>query len=88
MNKDYDLLISKYYDLPSENKKKEIFEEFNKISKLLDAISNFNKEPYSNSVINYDFNNKDNEDENLVKIYNNLLIIEEKLILFLKDNGY
>lgn len=88
MNKEYEKLISKFYDLSCEEKKKEIYEEFEKINKVLDAVSQFSKNPSSNDIVKYDENNKDNEDENLTKIYNNLMIMEEKIIYYLKENGY
>ena len=88
MHKEYEDLISKFYDLSTENKKNEIYNEFNKINDILNAISKFSKEPYSGDIIDYNKNNTDNEDQNLTKIYNNLMIIEEKLIFYLKDSGY
>lgn len=88
MHKEYEDLISKFYDLSTENKKQEIYNEFNKINDILSAISKFSKEPYSGKLTNYDKNNTDNEDQNLTKIYHNLMIIEEKLIFYLKDSGY
>lgn len=38
--------------------------------------------------IPYDPNNTDNEASNLVKVYNNILMIEESLITYLRDKGY
>lgn len=88
MNDDFNLLISKFYDLPLEDKKKEIFDEFNNLSEIVSSISSFKKDPTSNSMIEYDSNNIDNEDENLVKIYNDLIVLEERIVYFLKDKGY
>lgn len=88
MNKEYEKLISKFYDLSCEEKKKEIYSEFAKIDNVLDAVSQFSKNPSSNNIVKYDSSNNDNEDENLTKIYNNLMIVEEKLIYYLKKNGY
>ena len=88
MTKEYEELISKFYDLSTEDKKRQINEEFLKIEDILKLVSKFSKNPTSNKIIEYDSRNKDNEDQNLTKIYNNLMIIEEMLIFYLKDCGY
>lgn len=88
MNKEYNELITKYYDLGIEDKKKEIFLEFQRISNVLDMVSSFKKSPVSNILTEYNPSNLDNEDENLVKIYNDLILTEEKLVYFLKSKGY
>ena len=88
MNNSYENLISKFYDLTTEEKKKELFDEFLRIEEILKIVSKFSKDPTSNKVVEYNPNNDDSEDENLTKIYNDLLIIEEKLVFFLKDKGY
>ncbi len=88
MNDEFNALLSKFYDLGVEDKKKEIFDEFNKISEVVTSISSFKKDPASNSMINYDPTNQDSEDDNLVKIYNDLLVLEEKIVYFLKDKNY
>ena len=85
---EYENLISSFYELSNEDKKKEIYEELNKIKSVIDAVSNFSKSPYSNKIVQYNRKNNDSEDENLTKIYNNIMIIEESLICYLKDNGY
>lgn len=85
---EYENLISSFYELPTEDKKKEIYEELNKINSVIGTISNFSKSPSSNKMIEYNKKNTDNEDDNLTKIYNNIMIIEESLICYLKDNGY
>lgn len=88
MNKEYNELITKYYDLGIEDKKKEIFLEFQRISNVLDMVSSFKKSPVSNTLTEYNPSNLDTEDENLVKIYNDLILTEEKLVYFLKSKGY
>ncbi len=88
MNKEYNELITKYYDLGIEDKKKEIFLEFQRISNVLDMVSSFKKSPVSNILTEYNPSNLDTEDENLVKIYNDLILTEEKLVYFLKSKGY
>lgn len=85
---EYENLISKFYELSCEDKKKEIYEELFKIKSIIDTISSFSKNPVSNELTEYDPKNSDSEDDNLTKIYNNIMIIEESLIFYLKDNGY
>lgn len=87
-NKEYEVLISKFYDLDLETKKKEIYEELEKIKAMLDIVLQFENNPNSNDLIKYNPNNTDNESANLVKIYNNIMIIEESLITYLRDSGY
>ena len=45
MNKEYENLISKFYDLTTEEKKKEIFEEFLRINEIFNRVSKLEKEP-------------------------------------------
>lgn len=87
-NKEYETLISKFYDLDLESKKKEIYEELEKTKKILDIVLQFQQNPNSNDLVSYNPNNMDNEATNLVKIYNNIMIIEESLITYLRDKGY
>ncbi len=87
-NKEYEILISKFYDLDVERKKKEIFEELEKTKKILDIVLQFQENPVSNNLVKYDEKELDSESDNLVKIYNNILIIQESLITYLKDKGY
>ena len=87
-NKEYEILISKFYDLDVERKKKEIFEELEKTEKILDIVLQFQENPVSNNLVKYDEKELDSESDNLVKIYNNILIIQESLITYLKDKGY
>ena len=87
-NKEYEILISKFYDLDVERKKQEIFEELEKTKKILDIVLQFQNNPVSNNIVNYDEKAIDSESDNLVKIYNNILIIQESLITYLKDKGY
>ena len=87
-NKEYEILLSKFYDLDIENKKKEIYEESERIKSILNIVLQFQDDPNSNDFIPYDPNNTDNEASNLVKVYNNILMIEESLITYLRDKGY
>ena len=87
-NKEYEALISKFYDLDVERKKKEIFDELEKTKKILDIVLQFQENPVSNELVKYDENAVDSESDNLVKIYNNILVIQESLITYLKDKGY
>lgn len=87
-NKEYEILVSKFYDLDVEKKKKEIFEELEKTKKILDIVLQFQENPVSNSLVKYDEAAIDSESDNLVKIYNNILVIQESLITYLKDKGY
>lgn len=87
-NKEYEVLISKFYDLDVESKKKEIFEELEKTKAILDVVLQFGQNPNSNDLVKYTNNSFDNESDNLVKIYNNVLIIQESLITYLRDKGY
>lgn len=87
-NKEYEILVSKFYDLDVEKKKKEIFEELEKTKKILDIVLQFQENPVSNSLVKYDEDAIDSESDNLVKIYNNILVIQESLITYLKDKGY
>lgn len=87
-NKEYEILISKFYDLDVEKKKKEIFEELEKTKKILDIVLQFQENPNSNQMVKYDESAVDSESDNLVKVYNNILIIQESLITYLKDKGY
>ena len=82
------LLLSKFYDLDIEKKKKEIYEELERIKSILNIVLQFQDDPNSNDFIPYDPNNTDNEASNLVKVYNNILMIEESLITYLRDKGY
>lgn len=87
-NKEYEILISKFYDLDVEKKKKEVFEELEKTKKILDIVLQFQENPVSNELVKYDETAIDSESDNLVKIYNNILVIQESLITYLKDKGY
>ena len=87
-SKEYEALISKFYDLDVENKRKEIFEELEKTKKILDIVLQFQENPNSNNLVKYEENAVDSESDNLVKVYNNILIIQESLITYLKDKGY
>ena len=87
-NKEYEILLSKFYDLDIEKKKKEIYEELERIKSILNIVLQFQDDPKSNDFIPYDPNNTDNEASNLVKVYNNILMIEESLITYLRDKGY
>ena len=87
-NKEYEILLSKFYDLDIEKKKKEIYEELERIKSILNIVLQFHDDPNSNDFIPYDPNNTDNEASNLVKVYNNILMIEESLITYLRDKGY
>ena len=87
-NKEYEALISKFYDLDVEKKKKEIFDELERTKSLLDMVLQFKTSPISNDLVKYDENAVDSESDNLVKIYNNILVIQESLIAYLKDKGY
>ena len=87
-NKEYEILLSKFYDLDIEKKKKEIYEELERIKSILNIVLQFQDDPNSNDFIPYDPNNTDNEASNLVKVYNNILMIEESLINYLRDKGY
>ena len=87
-NKEYEILLSKFYDLDIEKKKKEIYEELERIKSIINIVLQFQDDPNSNDFIPYDPNNTDNEASNLVKVYNNILMIEESLITYLRDKGY
>ncbi len=87
-NKEFKTLISKFYDLDTESKKKEIYAELEKIKKMLDIVLQFDNNPTSNDLITYNSQNVDSENDNLVKIYHNILIIQESLITYFKDIGY
>ena len=87
-NKEYEILLSKFYDLDIEKKKKEIYEELERIKSILNIVLQFQDDPNSNDFIPYDPNNTDNEASKLVKVYNNILMIEESLITYLRDKGY
>lgn len=87
-NKEFEILISKFYDLDVEKKKQEIFEELEKTKKILDIVLQFQENPVSNDMVKYDENAIDSESDNLVKVYNNILVIQESLITYLKDKGY
>ena len=87
-NKEYEILLSKFYDLDIEKKKKEIYEELERIKSILNIVLQFQDDPNSNDFIPYDPNNTDNEASNLVKVYNNILMIEESLITYLRHKGY
>ena len=87
-NKEYEILLSKFYDLDIEKKKKEIYEELERIKSILNIVLQFQDDPNSNDFIPYDPNNTDIEASNLVKVYNNILMIEESLITYLRDKGY
>ena len=87
-NKEYEILLSKFYDLDIEKKKKEIYEELERIKSILNIVLQFQDDPNSNDFIPYDPNNTDNEASNLVKVYNNILMIEESLVTYLRDKGY
>ena len=87
-NRDYEVLISKYYDLDVDTKRKELFEELDKTKKILDIVLQFQNNPNSNELVSYTENSSDNESDNLVKVYNNVLMIQESLITYLRDKGY
>lgn len=87
-NNDYEVLISKYYDLDVEDKRRELFEELDKTKKILDIVLQFQEDPNSNSMVEYSSSSSSSESDNLVKIYNNVLMIQESLITYLRDKGY
>lgn len=87
-NKDYEILISKYYDLDVDSKRRELFEELDKTKKILDIVLQFQNNPNSNELVDYTENSSDSESDNLVKLYNNVLMIQESLITYLRDKGY
>ena len=87
-NRDYEVLISKYYDLDVESKRRELFEELDKTKKILDIVLQFQNNPNSNGLVPYTENSSDSESDNLVKVYNNVLMIQESLITYLRDKGY
>ena len=75
-NKEYEILLSKFYDLDIEKKKKEIYEELERIKSILNIVLQFQDDPNSNDFIPYDPNNTDNEASNLVKVYNYILMTD------------
>lgn len=87
-NKEYEALISKFYELDVERKRKEIYEELERTKALLNVVLQFKTSPVSNNLVDYDENAIDSESDSLVKIYNNILVIQESLIAYLKDKGY
>jgi hypothetical protein len=87
-NRDYEVLISKYYDLDVDSKRRELFEELDKTKKILDIVLQFQNNPNSNELVPYTDNSSDSESDNLVKVYNNVLMIQESLITYLRDKGY
>ncbi len=87
-NKDYEVLISKYCDLDVDSKRRELFEELDKTKKILDIVLQFESNPNSNELVSYTEGSSDNESDNLVKVYNNVLMIQESLITYLRDKGY
>ena len=74
-NKEYEILLSKFYDLDIEKKKKEIYEELERIKSILNIVLQFQDDPNSNDFIPYDPNNTDNEASKLVNVYNNIFMI-------------
>ena len=62
--------------------------ELDKTKKILDIVLQFQNNPNSNELVSYTENSSDNESDNLVKVYNNVLMIQESLITYLKDKGY
>lgn len=88
MNNEYEQLISKFYDLSCEEKKEEINNELKKMKAILDRVLQFSKDFSSNKITDYKSDNSDTEDQNLTKIYNDIMIVEEALIVYLKDRGY
>ena len=87
-NKDYEVLISKYCDLDVDSKRRELFEELDKTKKILDIVLQFENNPNSNELVSYSEGSSDSESDNLVKVYNNVLMIQESLITYLRDKGY
>ena len=87
-NKDYEVIISKYCDLDVDSKRRELFEELDKTKKILDIVLQFENNPNSNELVSYTEGSSDNESDNLVKVYNNVLMIQESLITYLRDKGY
>lgn len=88
MSQEYEQLISKFYDLPSEEKKEEINKELKKMKEILKVVSSFSKDPSSNLLTEYNSTNNDTEDQNLTKIYHDIVLVEEALVFYLKDHGY
>ena len=44
-NKEYEILLSKFYDLDIEKKKKEIYEELERIKSILNIVLQFQDDP-------------------------------------------
>lgn len=85
MNSEFEQLICKFYDLSCEEKKAEIFNEIKKMNDLLKNFSSLNNDPIKNKFIGYDDSNSDSEDQNLTKIYYDLMLLNGHLLFHLKD---
>ncbi len=88
MSNEYEQLILKFYDLSCEEKKEEINNELRKMRTILERVLNFSKDFGSSHLTHYDPNNRDSEEQNLTKIYHDIMMVEEALIIYLKDRGY
>lgn len=88
MSNEYEQMILKFYDLSCEEKKEEINNELRKMRTILDRVLNFSKDFSSSQITHYDPNNRDSEEQSLTKIYHDIMVVEEALIVYLKDRGY
>ena len=86
-NLEFQTLISDFYDLDISKKKDYIAKELEKTKKILDLVLQFKEHEESNILSTKTGDNCSSEEE-LVKIYHDILIIEEALITYLRDSGY
>lgn len=83
---EFEKLISSFYDLPINEKEKVIHDELARIKSILDTVMQFKNNNISNDMTEY--NSSDDSDNALVGIYHDLMLIEESLVIYLKDAGY
>lgn len=83
---EFEQLIASFYDLPINEKDKIIHGEISKIKDILDTVMQSKSDFVSNKLTKY--NSSDDNNDTLVKIYHDLILIEESLLIYLKSSGY
>lgn len=84
---EFENLIASFNNLSTFDKEKEIYEEIVRIKSILDTVLQSNKDLVSADLVKFNSASKTLDDA-FVKIYHNLMLIEEGLVLHLKNNGY
>lgn len=79
--KEFEDLVSSFYDLSTSDKKKVIHESINELMSRINTVID-NKDIYSGNISQY--KNDDDMDISLVKIYHDLMLVSEGVSFLLE----